>query len=297
MTRPIEPISISWSQLRAHDECKQKSALLRAGHRAAAQNIRGYFHGMVVDKVMRDWLADPYRRAGQMLERVDAYISECAQAAVDDGDGVVRWRHADDRAELTEFCRDLLTRLEPILDELVLPYEFDSAYRFRLPVTVPYLDGTPTTIFLRGEMDLRTREGDGWAVWDLKGTRDDSYWRKVLGQLVFYDLAVLADQGVGTRRVGLIQPMCRQPVLEWTLTAEHRNQMWAAILRMAGDIWVGEAACKATTDGCTFCEVRHACPRYRPVGKTIHLGGPTPAPASGQLSTALRAAAVQEAHR
>jgi len=295
---PAEPIAISWSQLRAHQECRQKSALLRAGHRSKGANIRNYFHGMVVDGLMRRWLADPDRRHGQMAAQIDEYIATCAQQAIDDGDGVVRWRHPEDRAELREFCLQLLTRLEPLLDTLVLPYQFACAQRFRQPVVVPYLDGTPTTIYLRGEMDLLTVEAAGRAVWDLKGTKDDSYWRKVLGQLVFYDLAVLAEHGSPTIRVGLIQPMCRNPVLHWTLTDEHRRQMWAAILRMAGDIWRAEASCKTGTDGCRYCEVRHACARYAPVGNTIAIGGnPTSRTAGSTTSTtstmasALRAAA------
>lgn len=265
-----EPISISWSALRAHTECRQKAALLRAGKRTPAQNLRGYFHGMVVDKIMRDWLADPHRACGDMTRRVEQYITDCERQAIDDGDGVVRWKSATDRAELHQFCTELLTKLEPILDRLVLPYEFSSALRFRQAVTVPYLDGRPTTIYLRGEMDLLTREtADRWTVWDLKGTRDDSYYRKVIGQLIFYDVAVYAMKGTPTHRVGLIQPMCRRPVLDFTVTEDSRRQMWAAILRMAGDIWRNNTACKTGTDGCTYCEVRHACARYRPDGNTI----------------------------
>lgn len=281
------PIAISWSSLRAHMECRQKAALLRAGKRSPAGNLRSYFHGMVVDGLMRRWLADPHRRPGQMAAAVDAYIDECAAQAVADGDGVVRWKHAADRTELHEFCVELAHRLEPLLDRLVLPYPFVNGHTFRQPVVVPYLDGTPTTIVLKGEMDLLVTEAAGrHAVWDLKGTRDDTYWRKVLGQLIFYDLAVLAEHGTATARVGLIQPMCRRPVLEWTLGEAHRRQMWAAILRMAADIWRADDACKPDTDGCAFCEVRHACDRYRPVGNTIPFG------------TALRRAAAHlEAHR
>lgn len=280
---PGNPLEISWSALRTHMQCRQKAALLRAGHRTRAQNLRGFFHGMVVDKVMRDWLTDPYRRTGQMTERVAAYVAECEATAIAEGDGVVRWKHATDRTELLAFCTELLTRLEPLLDRLVLPYQFTSGHRFRQPIRVPYLDGSPTTIILRGEMDLLVRETDAeiaetdaggpqWAVWDLKGTRDDSYWRKVLGQLLFYDLAVIAEHGVGTTRVGLIQPMCRKPFLQWRLDPDSRRQMFAHILRMAGDIWRADAACKDGTDGCQWCEVRHACVRYRPDTSTGRSG-------------------------
>lgn len=257
------PIAISWSGLRAHLECTQRSALLRAGKRAPTQNLRNYFHGMVVDSVMRDWLDDPQRRPGTMPGRVEEYITRMSADAKTNGDGVVRWKHPGDRAELHEFCVELLHRLEPILTELVLPHRFVTAHRFAQPVAVPYLDGTPTTVILRGETDLLTVERPGrLTVWDLKGTRDDSYWRKVTGQLVFYDLAMLAATGQPTTRVGLIQPMCTQPVVHFTVTEDQRRQVWAAITRMATDIWRGEATCRTDTDRCFMCEVSHACPRY-----------------------------------
>jgi len=273
----VPELAISWSSLRAHMECRQKASLLRAGHRNPVSNLRSYFHGMVVDGLMRRWLDDPDRQSGAMASGVDDYIDVLAAQAKAEGDGVVRWKHADDRAELAAFCVELLKRLEPLLETLILPYPFSCAYRFKQPVVVPYLDGSPARVILRGEMDLLTREtATAHAVWDLKGTKDDQYWRKVLGQLMFYDLAVLGQHGTGTRRVGLIQPMCRQPVLEWTLDDDHRRQMWAAIVRMCHDIWRSDDACKQGTDGCGFCDVRHACIRYAPVGNTMPFEGATP---------------------
>lgn len=290
-----KPLSISWSALRNHAECKQKSALLRAGKRGPAKDIRAYFHGMVADKIMRDWLADPHRSAGAMAEQVDTYITDCAQQAVNDGDGIVRWRHAQDRAELRRFCVELLTRLEPLLRQIVLPYEFHSAYSFRQPVTIPDLAGKPTTIFLRGEMDLLTREPEGWAVWDLKATADTQYWRKVVGQLLFYDLAVLAEHGRPTIRVGLIQPMCSAPTLQWQVTDDQRRGIWSAILTMAHDIWRNDQTCKSGTDGCIYCDVRHACPRF---SQSPLIAGPATrhsTPAVDTLAEALRQAAYTAA--
>lgn len=267
-------LAISWSSLRAHMECRQRAALLRAGHRSPAGNLRNYFHGMVVDGLMCRWLADRDRQPGAMAGWVDDYIDVRAANALAEGDGVVRWKHASDRQELRDFCVELLIRLEPLLNQLVLPYPFSSAYRFKEPVVVPHLDGTPTRVILRGEMDLLTRETTtGHAVWDLKGTKDDQYWRKVLGQLIFYDLAVLGQHGTATTRVGLIQPMCTKPVLQWQLGDDHRRQMWAAIIRMCHDIWRSDDACKIGSDGCGFCDVRHACRRYAPVGNTIPFEG------------------------
>jgi hypothetical protein len=266
-----EPISISWSALRTHTECKQKSHLMRGHKRSPAKDIRSYFHGVVVDRIMRAWLNNPNRAPGAMAAQVDTTIAESIDTARTGGDGIVRWRNADDRAHLRRFCTDLVTRLEPILTDLVLPHPFEAAKRFKAPVRMPYLDGTPTTINLIGEMDLLVRE-PGYVVWDLKGTADNTYWRKVLGQLIFYDLAVLALHGEPTVRCGLIQPMCDEPVLTFDITPELRRQMWGRIAGMATDIWRADTSCKDGTTGCNYCEVNHACPRYRPTGNTMTLG-------------------------
>jgi hypothetical protein len=256
------PITISWSQLRTHTECRQKSALLRAGKRNPAQNLRSYIHGMIVDHVMRAWLADPDHPAGAMVGMVTQAITDVIDRARHDGDGIVRWKSATDRAEMHTFCTDLVTRLEPLLRQLVLPHSYTVGHRFKVPATVPYLDNTPVTIHLIGEMDLLVHEPAGYAVWDLKGTRDDNYWRKVAGQLIFYDLAVMGAHAARTTRVGLIQPMCTRATLEFVVTDEHRRQMWTHILRMAADIWREDTTCRQDTANCPWCEVRHACARF-----------------------------------
>lgn len=279
----VDIVSVSWSQLRAHEECKQKSHLIRSGKRGVANNIRGYYHGMVVDRVMRAWLDNPDHPAGEMESMVDDMMNTVAQQAIDDGDGVVRWKHQDDRAEVREFCIELVRRLEPILREHVLPHEFEQAKRFRVPTTVPYLDGSPAVIHLIGEMDLLVKPASGWIIWDLKGTRDDQYWRKVLGQLTFYDLAVYALTGIPPAKTGLIQPMCTQPLLEFAFTDDDRQVMWSRILRYVGDIWRHNVECKTGTQGCNYCDVRHACARYAPTSDLLSLGQALREAAEGEL--------------
>lgn len=264
---------VSWSMLRAHAECKQKSHLIRSSKRGPAQNIRSYFHGMVVDAVMRRWLTAPQQTPGAMVAMVDEMIQTVETQAKDDGDGIVRWKNVDDRAELRQFCTELVIRLEPILEALVLPYDYEMGKRFQVPIVVPGLDGTPTTVLLTGEMDILVHDSPNWIVWDLKGTKDDQYWRKVLGQLVFYDLAVLALHGQNTTKTGLIQPMCAKPILEFVITDDDRRAMWARILRYCEDIWKQDHTCKTTTSGCTYCEVRHACPRFDVTQNDTLFGG------------------------
>ena len=262
MSTPPAPLTLSWSQLRTAEECRQKLYLIRRGHRSARQNLRNYYHGMVVDRVMRDWLADPQRQPGQMAAAVPAAIAAGEKEAIDTGDGVVRWKHAGDKAEMQQFCTELVVRLEPILAEHILPYKFFSPFRFKVPVKLPYLDGTPTMVYLIGEMDLLVQRPDGYAVWDLKGTKDDQYYRKVLGQLFFYDLALYAMHGTPATEVGLIQPMCTQQVMPATVTDDNRRDIWTRILRLATTIWSHDATCKEGTGGCQWCEVNHACARY-----------------------------------
>lgn len=268
-TYPV--IRLSWSQLRVHEECKMKSHLIRTGHRSPVKNVRNYFHGMVVDRVMRDWLASPDHAPGAMIAMVDAMVDEVEREAVEGGDGIVRWRNASDRTELRQFCVELVRRLEPILYEKVLPYPFESATRFDVLVNIPAPDWTPATIRLTGEMDLLV-QNNGWEIWDLKGTKDDGYYRKVIGQLIFYDLAILALHGEPSANVGLIQPMCTEPILAFSISDEDRRQLWSRIVRMAHDIWTSHRPCKDGSDGCQWCEVGHACPRYKPNGKTMTLG-------------------------
>jgi hypothetical protein len=278
MTNPVKPLRVSWSQLRNHEECKMKGHLLRTGKRAKAQNLRNFFHGTVVDRCMRDWLADPHRSPGGMADQITAMV-ERAQAEAKDEGGIVRWRSPTDRAELHAFCTELVRRLEPILRERVLPYPHTVSTRFDVPIIIPDPAGTPTQIRLIGETDL-TVNNQGVQVWDLKGTADDQYYRKVLGQLYFYDLAVLAARGEPTTLTGLIQPMCSTPVLEVTVGVHERGQILSRIVRLCHDIWTGDTTCKPDTAGCVVCEVRHACPRY-----SLGLPGEPP----GSLAEALRA--------
>jgi hypothetical protein len=259
----VKPLRLSWSQLRNHEECHQKSFLIRGGKRPKVTNIRSYFHGMVVDRVMRDWLNNPLRTSGEMILMVGQLIDVVEQEAKDTGDGIVHWRDAQDRTHLAAFCVELVRRLEPILQTIVLPYRHEAATRFAAPVLIPDLTGADTQITLVGETDLTVFHDDGLQVWDLKGTKDNTYWRKVLGQLYFYDIAMLAVHGTRTERVGLIQPMCDDPVLQFVITDDDRTCMWARIVAMAHDIWREEQTCKADTSGCSRCDVRHACPRFQ----------------------------------
>ncbi len=289
MTTPIlPPITISWTALRAHEECKQRSSLYRAGKRNPAADMRNFFHGMVVDTCMRRWLSNPDRGAGEMKSMVDDIIDSEQRATVDSGSGVVRWRHASDRADLRDYCMTLVDRLEPHLRQHVLPYEFDNGLRFKVPLTLP-VDDQRITITLSGEVDLLVHRDDGPVIWDLKGTRDSTYWRKTLGQLVFYDIAHTARTGTQPVACGFIQPMCDEQILTFVLDGDARRELLTRILRMAADIYNDSTTCTTASSKCVTCDVKHGCARFQPeTGRTMSLDAPD------TLAEALRARAAKE---
>ncbi len=262
---PDKQLRISWSRLRAHDECPAKGALQRE-FKYSKQDIRNFVHGNVVDSAMRRWLAFDEPPPGWMLAHVDEIFEEWQHSE----EGIVRWKHPGDKNETREFCRELVTRLEPILERYVLPFTWYPAVRFEVPIKVHHLDGSLREIQLVGEMDLMVQDDAGRiVVWDLKGTKDDAYWRKVAPQLAFYAIAVWIMKKQFPYRTGLIQPMCTERVLPVTVTPQAVREMGTRIERVARDIWAGRLAPKESNEGCAYCPVNYACPKYAlPAGRS-----------------------------
>lgn len=268
------PIRISWSRLRAHSECPAKGQLLSEGKKSSVADIRGYFHGTVVDNCMRRWLGQEHPQPGQMLEWVDQMFLKAEADAKETGDGVVRWKFAGDKKETLEFCRECVIRLEVLLAKVCLPYDWDPAALFEVPLTIPDADGQQQRISLIGETDLLVRVPRGVIVWDLKATRDDQYYRKVLGQLVFYAIAVAAQTGSWPYAAGLLQPMCAEQDPMFFFTEEDYRQMFTRITALAQDIWGGKIRPKADNAGCRWCEVRGSCPKFPKGRGRVPLGLP-----------------------
>jgi len=259
------PIAISWSSLRTHEECRQKAKLVRERKGNPSQNIRNFFHGNVVDRVMREWLDGDPPVPGTMSSFVARVMEEEEQRALDRKSGIVKWRDANDREEVLAFCQRLVVKLEPILERLVLPYDYDMGIRFKVPMLIPDPDGGKSHILLTGEMDLLVRQAvDQWAVWDLKATANNDYWRKTVAQLTFYDIAVRAMYGKFPVEAGLIQPMCDQQVLPVSISGQDRVDLMSRIVLMAHDMWLDFAPIKDDGSNCSYCHVRHACERYKP---------------------------------
>jgi hypothetical protein len=259
-------IRVSWSLMRVNFECKQKRARKLDTGKSPTMDIRNFFPGTVVDICMRRWLDQDNPEPGGMQAMLREVMETAEAEARETGDGIVRWRDAHDKTAVWSQCEELLFRLEPILRELALSVDYSPAVRFREPFTLPYLDGSPQRIWLVGEMDLFTstpaQPVPELRVWDLKNTKNSHYWQKVVGQLLFYALAVWVRHQRWPAECGLIQPMCPEEVLRFRFTDQDYRELLMHLAAYCRDVWLKDETPKAGTDGCGYCEVRHACVRY-----------------------------------
>jgi hypothetical protein len=262
MSEEIEALRISWSQIRSSSECKQKAHLQRMKKDSPHRDLRMFTPGTVVDLVMRRWL-EGEAALGNMPEMVEEILNKEEVECKEKEQGIIKWKDKTDKKTVIAFCQDACRKLEPILVELALPFNYEPAKRFKVPVLVPYLDGCPTVVELTGEMDLLTRDTEGQlGLWDLKITQNSEYWRKVLGQLVFYSIVLESMFGYSPSKVGLIQPVTLPQVMEFSVDEQLKREMWVRIQRYATQRWLKDYEPKESTAGCSWCSVNHACIRY-----------------------------------
>ena len=271
-------LRISWSGLRTHNECKQKGMLQREYKQTPLQNTRNFFPGTVTDRVVRDWLSDdPENNPGIMKDMVVDVI-EREKQEIDDGNrGVMLWKDSKDKDDVIEVCQTAVINIEDSLNKYVLPFDYQTDYHFQSSMDLPHPGGGTETVILNGYMDIIVRDSKGrWAVWDVKHTKDNSYWKKTQGQLGFYDLAVNLETGSYTAMTGLLQPLCKEKVKPIKLTADSRSVMLSSITSMANDVWNKDEAPRTDNKFCYNCEVRHACSKFKPrvvEGKKVAMFG------------------------
>jgi hypothetical protein len=260
MTEKDTRFKISWSSLQRHELCHQKNFLIRTGHAAPGKDVRNFLAGTVVDMVQKEWLNNP---VGNMSSLVDAQFDKAISQA--EAKDTIKWRSKNDKKSIHKVCVAASLLLQPILEARVLPYDYEPAKRFYEPVKIKRPDGVIDEIILRGEFDLLVKDpaDDRFIIWDLKTTADNDYWKKSLGQLVFYDLVIISMFGQPPKKAGFIQPLCDEQVKEFTFTNEHRAEMWGRINAMMQAEWADDHTPKKDNAGCSFCEVQHACSKFQ----------------------------------
>ena len=259
-------LRVSWSSLRSHMECRQIGHLKRQGNKSPLQNTRNFFPGNVTDRTVRKWLEnDPHNNPNVMPQMVEQIINEEKANAEKQGNSMV-WKDRGDKDIVLAQCIEAVTKIEPALNKFVLPFEYQADYKFEVPLDLPHPNGGRETVMLLGYMDIIVKDGKGdWAVWDVKHTRDEYYWKKTAGQVAFYDLAVDLIYGKPTKIVGLLQPLCKKRVRHIPLDEAGRTKIMTDIAAMATDIWKGDVEPRNDTKFCTFCPMKHACPKFKAV--------------------------------
>jgi CRISPR/Cas system-associated exonuclease Cas4 (RecB family) len=254
---------LSWSSLQRFELCKQKQYLVSKKLSIPGRDVRNFLAGTVVDSVQKAWLENP---SGDMTDLLDEHFEKSVKEAQESD--VIKWRHENDRSYIRTTCVEALKALQPILETRILPYDYEPGKWFYEPVKIQNpKTGQVEEIILRGEFDLLVRDNDGnFIVWDLKTTADEEYWKKSLGQLVFYDLVILAMFGKPPKKCGFIQPLCQTQVKEFEFTNEMRAEMWGRISSMMRDVWDENFEPKSDNAGCSFCEVAHSCKKFNKQG-------------------------------
>jgi hypothetical protein len=257
-------INVSWSRLKSWEECRQKAHLRGKGVKSPSSDVRVFFKGTVTDRVLRDWLQDPNRADWEMPSKVQEYMDLCEQEHRDQGTGIVRWQHADDKADSKIWCERLLTKVKPLVVKYVLPFNFEADKRFKAPIIIPDLEGNPVTINLIGIMDILVSFEDWHSIYDLKATENEQYWKKTIAQLVFYDIAMRAILGTYARETALLQPMCKTKIMPMDIQPEDRTILMGKIIKYAHSVMREDFAPKEDDAGCNWCDVRSACAKFKP---------------------------------
>lgn len=261
---------ISWSRLRTHTECARRGKLQRSGKTREIDDARGFFPGTVTDRVVTAWLNnDPEHHLGEMPDMVNAIIDSSKEEMEDQG-RVVLFKSRADRNNILDDCVEAVTKIEADLKRHVLPYEYQPAFRFKAPLLLPSPDGGMETVIINGEMDILVRTPKGkYRVFDTKHTRDDNYWRKTVGQLAFYSFATNIMFGQPAQVTALLQPLCKERVKPWTTPPEKLSELYQQVSRYAWDTWSDDFPLTKNRKECTYCSVKHACPRFQPVNGRV----------------------------
>lgn len=261
----MDTLRVSWSQLRTHEECRQKAYRIRQGKRATLEDQRVFFPGNVTDRVVRDWLKnDP--TPGRMPEMVNDIMGGLQDELKEEGKPL-KFKSRGDREQIRLDCIEAVTKIEPSLLKYVVPFEYQPDFRFTASMYMPderqHID---RLVLLNGAMDILVKDKKGrFFIFDVKHTRDDSYYKKTAGQMLFYDLCVEVMFGQAAAATALLQPLCKERVKKIPTTADERRQILMRVNSMANDVWQENFAPRDDNTICNYCAVRHACSKFEPV--------------------------------
>jgi hypothetical protein len=236
--------------------------LQKTGHATPLTNVRNFLPGTVTDRAVRNWLQDPQPGLMQtwIPELLETVVEEFSKGTV------ILWRHPNDKDDVRKECIEAVTKIEPYLTKFVVPFRYQQDFRFEVPITLQTTRFGRQPIFLVGAMDLLVQDvQDRYWVWDVKHTRDGSYWRKTIGQLYFYDLSTLLLFKKPAHRVGLLQPLCAKEVKAWEPTTQTRMEILSRITSMVEDILSENHPPNTDFSACGWCNTKHACPKYTPI--------------------------------
>lgn len=271
-------VRVSWSSLKAHEECRQRAKLIREGKRAKMKDVRVFFPGRVTDRVVRNWLSSG--GSGSIVDLVEPTIDHELNVEMPKESVSVTWKSTTDRQEVLAACKSAAERIEPALEKYVLPYEWNVDFGFRTPVLMRDPWGHLGRVVLNGYMDIivRNPQDDSWRIYDVKHTMDSGYWRGSFGQLIFYSYENLIRTTKMPVEVGFFQPLVEERVKRFLPTSAHVNALASRVQSMAYDIWSNSDEPRKDGKFCGFCEVKHACAKFKPMvasdGKfRVSLGG------------------------
>lgn len=220
-----------------------------------------FLPGTVGDRCMRRVLESDNPEPGDLVEVVDDVMREYTYG--DSAEGPIKWRSQDDYALVVNLVKRGMRSLEPLLFEHVIPFPYHPEWRFTAYISIPYLDGSPTSIKLVGGADILVKPGS-FTLWDLKMTENPDYWKKTLGQLTFYDIGIAAVLGEHPEFHGFLTPLIEEmPIKKVSVTDHERAVMMSRIIRMAHGLWNAEFDPKEDNAGCTTCEGYHACDKFK----------------------------------
>lgn len=268
----VMSVRLSWSSLRSWRECKQRVKLQRAGKRSKVEDARGYLPGTISDRVVRDWLQNPDRKPGEMVSMIPGQLEKSVSEA-----SRVKWKSEDDKQRVIQDCIEAVTTVEPQLMKYVVPFEHEEDFSFSVPMLAASAGGgDPIPVTLNGFMDILVKAGgDKYFIFDLKQTRNNDYWKKTAGQMVFYALAVELQYGVQPLGAALLQPLAKPTVKPIEVGTEAMQALAADITQMANDIVNDDMPVRKDTKECTFCNVKMSCPKFAGTGTgRVSLGDP-----------------------